>query len=143
MSGLAGGAGIDSDALNWVSCMHLEEYRSEGSEDRCVVRAAKQISAIRHRIVIQDRYKCVVMLLVTGDKFTSRAQVRVALTTRLLATLLDACFKTILYDPLARQLKSLEGMNLHEGKTLFIRDEVWVRARLAAASAFGVLGVRV
>ena len=69
MSGLACGAGIDSDALNWVSYMHLEEYRSEGSENQCVMRAAKQITAIRHRIVIQDRYKCVAMLPVTGENF--------------------------------------------------------------------------
>ena len=63
--------------------------------------------------------------------------------SRLLATLLAAGFKTFSYNPLTRQLKSLEGKNLHEGNTLFIRDEAWVQARLAAAPAFDVLGVRV
>lgn len=63
--------------------------------------------------------------------------------SRLLAILLDAGFKTFSYNPLTRQLKSLEGKNLREGNTLFIRDEAWVLTRLAAARAFDVSGVRV
>lgn len=58
----------------------------------------------------------------------------------LLQRLLDFGFSTYSYDPLARELLSLHGKNLTEGNTLFVRDESFVRARLATAPRFSVAG---
>jgi FkbM family methyltransferase len=63
--------------------------------------------------------------------------------SKLLSLMLTAGFKTYTYDPFSRALQSLGGRNLHEGNTLFIRDEAWVRERLALAPKFKVHGVDV
>lgn len=56
----------------------------------------------------------------------------------LLQRLLDFGFRTYSYDPLARQLLSLDGKNLTAGNTLFVRDEGFVKARLKEAPRFSV-----
>ncbi|MDH4393957.1 MAG: FkbM family methyltransferase [Aquabacterium sp.] len=63
--------------------------------------------------------------------------------SKLLTLMMEAGFKTFTYEPFSRALKSLSGRNQLEGNTLFIRDEVWVRERLAHAQKFKVYGVDV
>ena len=52
----------------------------------------------------------------------------------------DYGFSTYSYDPFRRELVSLEGKNMQEGNTIFIRDIDAVKERLASASKFKILG---
>jgi hypothetical protein len=57
--------------------------------------------------------------------------------------LLDNGFNSFSYDPLSRTLKILNGKNMEQGNTIFIRDEAFVRKRLESAPKFNILGVSV
>jgi hypothetical protein len=63
--------------------------------------------------------------------------------SKLLRLLLDNGFNSFSYDPLSRTLKSLNGKNMEQGNTIFIRDEAFVRKRLESAPKFNILGVSV
>lgn len=63
--------------------------------------------------------------------------------SRLLRLLLDKGFMPFSYDPLSRNLTSLNGKNQAQGNTIFIRNEALVRERIASAPKFNVFGVSV
>jgi FkbM family methyltransferase len=61
----------------------------------------------------------------------------------ILEMMLDHGFKTYSYDPLQRSLVDLEGKNLAEGNTLFVRHKSLVMKRLKNAPHFRVNGVSI
>ncbi len=61
---------------------------------------------------------------------------------RILELMFDCGFKTYAYDPLSRDLISLNGKNLSSGNTLFIRDEGLVKDRVKSARHVLIHGKR-
>jgi len=59
---------------------------------------------------------------------------------KILSMMLAYGFKTYSYNPLRRELISLDGKNLSAGNTLFIRNESFVRERLHNAPQIHVYG---
>lgn len=60
--------------------------------------------------------------------------------SRILELMADNGFQTYSYEPFERRLVSLNGKNLAEGNTLFIRDVPFVEERLRTAQKVAVLG---
>lgn len=60
--------------------------------------------------------------------------------SRILELMFDYGFRTYSYNPLNRALINLEGKNLNEGNTLFIRDKSLVEERLRDAPKVTIHG---
>jgi FkbM family methyltransferase len=58
----------------------------------------------------------------------------------ILRRMLDFGFNTYRYDPLTRDLRSLQGEKEKSGNTLFVRNEMLVKERLRTAPSFNILG---
>ncbi len=61
---------------------------------------------------------------------------------KIVVMLQDLGFNSYSYDPLQRRLIGLQGKNLGSGNTLFIRDEAFVRQRIASASHIELYGLK-
>lgn len=62
--------------------------------------------------------------------------------SRILRSMIDHGFRTFSYDPFARKLSSLDGKNLGEGNTLFVRNLPLVEERLRTAQSLTIHGKR-
>jgi FkbM family methyltransferase len=61
----------------------------------------------------------------------------------ILANMVELGFGAYTYDPLSRTLAAIDGKNLSECNTLFVRNEAAVLERLRTAPAFRVLGASI
>ena len=85
-------------------------------------------------ILKQDSLHSVIMELNgSGDRYGYNE-------SRILELMFDLGFRTYSYDPFARALINLEGKNLDEGNTLFVRDELTVLDRLKTSPKISING---
>jgi FkbM family methyltransferase len=81
----------------------------------------------------QELHSVIMELNGSGDRYGSDEG-------DILRMMADYGFESFSYDPFRRELTSLNGKNLDQGNTIFIRDLELVKKRISSAEKFKILG---